>query len=56
MNWRLDPARSGLLVIDVQEKLVPVMSGAEALVKKLLTAVAVARQFGLPVFRTEQAP
>ena len=56
MSWRPDPTRSGLLVIDVQEKLVPVMSGAEALVKKLLTAVAVARQFGLPVFHTEQAP
>ena len=56
MNWRLDPTRTGLLVIDVQEKLVPVMHGAERLVNRLLTAVAVARQFGLPVFHTEQAP
>ena len=56
MSWRLDPTRTGLLVIDVQEKLVPVMHGHEALVKRLLTAIAVARQFGLPVFHTEQAP
>ena len=56
MSWRLDPARTALLVIDVQEKLLPVMTGAEALVRKLVTAVAVARQFGLPVFHTEQAP
>ena len=56
MSWRLDPAHTALLVIDVQEKLIPVMTGAEALVKKLVTAIAVARQFGLPVFHTEQAP
>ena len=56
MSWRLDPTRSALLVIDVQEKLIPVMTGADALVRKLVTAIAVARQFGLPVFHTEQAP
>ena len=56
MSWRLDPTRTGLFVIDVQEKLIPVMHGPEALVKKLVTAVAVARQFGLPIFHTEQAP
>ena len=56
MSWRLDRTRTALLVIDVQEKLMPVMTGSDALVKKLVTAIAVARQFSLPVFLTEQAP
>jgi nicotinamidase-related amidase len=55
-DWRLDRARTSLLVIDVQEKLVPVMTDSEALVRKLVTAILVARQFGLPIHHTEQAP
>ena len=56
MSWRLDPARCALLVIDVQERLVPVMKNAETVVKRVADAVRVARLFGLPVFHTEQAP
>lgn len=56
MSWRLDPLRTGLLIIDVQERLIPAMTGAESLVKKLATAVKVARLFSVPIFHTEQAP
>ena len=56
MSWRLDPTRCALLVIDVQERLVPVMRNADAVVKRIADAVRVARLFGLPVFHTEQAP
>ena len=56
MSWRLDPQQTGLLVIDVQERLLPAMAAPETLVKKIVTAVAVAGQFGLPIFHTEQAP
>ena len=56
MSWRLDPRQTGLLVIDAQERLLPAMAGADTLVRRMVTAVKVARQFGLPVFHTEQAP
>ena len=56
MSWRLDPKNAGLLVIDVQERLLPAMVESEARLKKIVTAVQVARLFGLPVFHTEQAP
>ena len=56
MGWRLIPDETGLLVIDVQARLVPAMSGADALVKRVADSVAVARMFGLPVFYTEQVP
>ena len=56
MSWRLIPEETALLVIDVQERLVPAMDGGEALVKRVADAVAVARLFGLPVFHSEQVP
>ena len=56
MNWRLDPRRTGLLIIDVQERLLPAMTEPEARLEKMALAVEVARQFGLPIFHTEQAP
>ena len=56
MSWRLDPRQTALLVIDVQERLVPVMTKTEALIRKVVHAVQVARLFGLPIFHTEQAP
>ena len=56
MSWRLNPGGSALLVIDVQERLVPAMTGADALVKRVVDSVAVARLFGLPVFHSEQVP
>ena len=56
MSWRLDPSRTALLVVDVQEKLLPAIHGHDALLRKLGVLIAAARQFGLPVFHTEQAP
>ncbi len=56
MSWRLNPQETGLLVIDVQERLVPAMNAADALVKRVVTCVSVARLFGLPVFHSEQVP
>lgn len=56
MSWRLDPRQTALVVIDVQERLVPVMAEPEALVRKVVHAVQVARLFGLAIFHTEQAP
>ncbi len=56
MSWRLDPSQAALLVIDVQERLAPVMQNAEAVIRRVADAVRVARLFGLPGFHTEQAP
>ncbi len=56
MSWRLNPNETGLLIIDVQERLVPAMTGATALVKRVADSVAVAQLFGLPIFHSEQVP
>ncbi len=56
MNWRLDPAKSGLLVVDVQEKLLPAILDHERILKKIIQAVREACELGLPVFVTEQVP
>ena len=56
MSWRINPRESGLLVIDVQARLVPAMAGADALVERVAATVSVARLFDLPVFRSEQVP
>ena len=56
MSWRLNPSETGLLVIDVQERLVPAMTESAALVKRVVDGVQVARLFGLPVFHSEQVP
>ena len=56
MSWRLISEETGLLVIDVQARLVPAMSEADKLVKRVAASVAVAKLFGLPVFSSEQVP
>ncbi len=56
MSWRLDPKACALLVIDMQERLAPVMTHSATVVKRVADAVKVARLFGVPVFHTEQAP
>ena len=45
-----------LLVIDVQEKLLPRMQQKETLTRNLQTIIQGARVFSLPVIYTEQAP
>lgn len=47
---------TALLVIDVQEKLVPKIQGREALVRSIQFLVEGAGVLGVPVFATEQYP
>jgi nicotinamidase-related amidase len=47
---------TGLLVIDVQEKLVPKILNHEAMVKNIAFLIDAARLLGLPVQATEQYP
>jgi nicotinamidase-related amidase len=56
MSWRLDSKQTGLLIIDVQERLTPVIWESAAMVNAITKAVSVARLFGLPIFLTEQVP
>lgn len=56
MSWRLDPAKAGVLLIDLQERLVPAIHGGERIVKKAGDLLSAAELFGIPVFATEQVP
>lgn len=56
MSWRLNPQEAGLLVVDVQERLLPAIHRGEAVAARCAVAVRVARLFGVPVFHTEQVP
>jgi nicotinamidase-related amidase len=47
---------TGLLVIDVQEKLAPKIAGATALVRNIAFLLDVAKLVGVPVLATEQYP
>ncbi len=55
---KLDPARTAILVVDVQERLCPAMPPAELerLVKYVRALLGAARELGLPVLATEQYP
>jgi nicotinamidase-related amidase len=52
----MSAADTGLLVIDVQEKLVPRIVGADALVRNVAFLIDVARLLNMPVQCTEQYP
>jgi nicotinamidase-related amidase len=52
----MSAADTALLVIDVQEKLVPLIHGAPAMVRNISFLIDVARTVGLPVVATEQYP
>jgi nicotinamidase-related amidase len=52
----MSPADTGLLVIDVQEKLLPVIHGADRMVKNIAFLIDGAKLLGLPVQVTEQYP
>jgi isochorismate hydrolase len=53
-NPLLNPADCLLVIIDMQEKLVPAMAGKENLLKNVIKLVKFARIFGLPIILTEQ--
>ena len=53
---QMSPSDTALLVVDVQEKLVPRIPGAEAMVRNIAFLIDGARLLGLPVLATEQYP
>ncbi|HJT76281.1 MAG TPA: hydrolase [Gemmataceae bacterium] len=53
---RMAATDTALLVIDVQEKLLPLIPGAEALVRNIAFLIDAAKLLGLPVLATEQYP
>lgn len=52
----MDSARSFLLVVDVQEKLIPVVHEHDGLVASLVRLLGVATELGVPVRASEQYP
>lgn len=52
----LDAAKSSLLVIDMQERLLPVMADKERVLAKAKILITAARELGLPVTLSEQYP
>ena len=56
MSWRLTQKDTGLLVVDVQEKLVPVIASPSDWLKRLEILVQGARLLDLPILLTEQVP
>lgn len=56
MSWRIKESEVELLVVDVQEKLLPAMSGAELIEKKLSQLITACVKLGIPVSFTEQYP
>ena len=53
---RLTPGDTALLVIDVQEKLVPKIAGADAVVRNTAFLIDACKVLGVPVLATEQYP
>jgi len=58
MSWRINPTenKTGLLVIDAQERLLPAIDGGERIAAKIAVATALARLFSIPLIATEQVP
>lgn len=56
MNWRLDPTKTALAIIDIQEKLLPVIAGGDGVAAKAAQMARLARLFGMPILVTEQMP
>jgi len=52
----IDPARTTLVVIDLQDRLVPAIEGHERIVANVRRLIEAARLFGVPVVATEQYP
>lgn len=50
----IDPARTTLMIIDLQERLVPAIAGHEAVIGNVRRLIEAADLFGIPVVATEQ--
>lgn len=55
-SWRPRPGHTALIVVDLQEKLLPVMRGGEEVVARIEAMIAGAAALGVRVFVTEQNP
>ncbi len=55
-RWLLDRARSAVLVIDLQGKLVPLIESHERLVWNIRRLLDAAKLFSVPILATEQYP
>lgn len=53
---RLDPGQALLLVVDVQDRLVPHLAGRDAFLARLALLVKAAPLLGIPILATEQYP
>ena len=53
---KLDANRSVLLIIDLQERLLPAIDQGEKIIEHTAWLIGVARQLGVPVLLTEQYP
>jgi len=53
-DWRLQRSAAGLLVVDIQERLLPAMFERERVVAEAVRLIRGAGILGLPVFTTEQ--
>ncbi|MDR1305460.1 MAG: isochorismatase family protein [Verrucomicrobiales bacterium] len=56
MGWRFKVEESSLLVVDMQEKLLPVMSDAEAVLRNVFILAQAFQQFRRPLVFSEQYP
>ncbi len=56
MASRFHTARSALVLVDYQQRLLPAIDGAEAVLRDALFLAGVARALGVPVIGTEQNP
>ncbi|MDR2463132.1 MAG: isochorismatase family protein [Verrucomicrobiales bacterium] len=56
MSWRFKSEESSLLVVDMQEKLLPVMSGVETVLHNTHVLIRALAQFRRPIVFTEQYP
>lgn len=52
----LDASKASLLVIDIQERLLPAMAGPERVVSRTGILLTAARELGLPITISEQYP
>lgn len=55
-SWRMEPSKCALLVIDVQERLAAAMHEKDALIRKVIQAVAGCVALDVPVYYSEQYP
>jgi len=56
LGLRLRASRSALLIVDVHERLLPTIDGAERVVDRSLALMKMARLLHVPIFVTEHVP